>query len=104
MTLVELLAQFKAKVGELGVTEVARRIGSSTATVSMLYHDKYPAAPALMLRRFEEEFCGTMVKCPEMGIEITLKRCTAERSVPLNASSPRRIRMNRACRECEVRG
>lgn len=99
MTTTELLPLFRAKVDELGQANVARRIGKSTSTVCQLYHGTYPSDPAAVLRRFEEEFCGTTVDCPVMG-EITLKRCSEERATPFSASSPRRVRMSQACKEC----
>lgn len=99
MTTAELLPLFIAKVDELGQAEVGRRIGKSGSAICQLYHGTYRADPASVLRRFEEEFCNSTVTCPEMG-EITLKRCSDERNTPLSASSPRRIRMNQACKEC----
>jgi hypothetical protein len=99
MTTTELLPLFKAKVDEIGQAEVSRRIGKSSSAICQLYHGTYPADPAGLLRRFEEEFCGTTVVCPVMG-EITLKRCSDERTTPFSASSPRRIRMHQACKEC----
>jgi len=99
MTTAELLPLFKAKVDELGQAEVGRRIGKSSSAICQLYHDNYQADPASLLRRFEEEFCNSTVMCPAMG-KITLKRCSDERNTPLSASSPRRIRMHLACKEC----
>jgi len=104
MTIDELLRLFRARCEELSQAEVARRIDCSTSTVSMIYHGKYRAAPDEVLRRFEREFCATTIRCPEMRMEISLKRCAEERATPLNGSSPRRIRMHRACRECDKRG
>jgi len=99
MTTPELMTLFRAQCEEIGQSAVAKRIGKSPATVSQLYNGIYPSPPEPLLRRFEEEFCTTTIVCPEMG-EITLKRCSAERSTPLSASSARRIRMHNACKEC----
>lgn len=99
MTTSELLPLFKTKCDEIGQAAVVRRIGASPAAVSQLYNGKYPSPPEPLLRRFEEEFCQTTVTCPSMG-EIPLKRCSEERNTPFSASSPRRIRMHQACKEC----
>ncbi|MBK5274589.1 MAG: hypothetical protein JJE30_06010 [Desulfuromonadales bacterium] len=99
MTRQDLMKRFRDTVDELGQSEVARRIGKSSSAVNQVYHGTYQAEPSVLLRRFEEEFCGTTIKCPEMG-EISLKRCSDERGTPLSASSPRRIRMHKACKEC----
>jgi len=99
MTTAELLPLFKAKVDELGQVGVARRIGRSTSTVCQLYNGTYPSDPAGVLRKFEEEFCSTTINCPVMG-QITLKRCSEERATPFSASSPRRVKMSQACKEC----
>jgi len=99
----ELLPLFKAKCEEVGQARVARAIGKSPSAVNQLYHDTYRANdPSGLLRGFEEEFCGSTVQCPEMG-EIPVKRCSEERSTPFSASSPRRIRLHNACKECEVK-
>lgn len=99
MTPAELLPLFRAKCDKIGQAAVARSIGVSPGAVNQLYHDEYKANPAGLLRRFEEEFCGTTIECPEMG-EISLKRCREERMTPFSTSSPRRIRMFAACKEC----
>jgi hypothetical protein len=99
MTTEELLPKFKAKCEEIGQTAVARQIGKSITAVCQLYNGNYPSPPEPLLRRFEEEFCSTTLICPAMG-EISLKRCREERETPFSASSPRRIRMNQACKEC----
>ena len=102
MTTTDLLELFRDKVCELGQSKIARRIGKSPSAVNQIYHGTFLAEPTALLRRFEEVFCGTMVNCPEMG-KITLKRCRDERETPFSASSPRRIRMHNACKECEVK-
>lgn len=99
MTNAELLPLFKAKCAEIGQAKVAKLIGKSPAAINHLFHDTYNADPTWLLSRFEEEFCSSTVMCPEMG-EIPLKRCSEERSTPFSASSPRRIRMHQACKEC----
>jgi hypothetical protein len=99
MTSTELLPLFKAKCEEIGQSAVAKQIGKSGAAVSQLYNDVYPSPPEPLLRSFEEEFCNTTLLCPEMG-EISLKRCSNERNIPLSASSARRIRMHNACKAC----
>ncbi len=99
MTITDLLPLFRKKVEEIGQSRVARQIGMSPSTINQLYHDNYNADPAAILRRFEEEFCGTTINCPAMGV-ISLKRCSEERSTPLSASSSRRIRMHKACKMC----
>lgn len=102
MTTSELLPLFRAKCEKIGQAAVARMIGASPTAVSQLYNGKYPSPPEPLLRLFEEEFCDTTINCPEMGI-ISLKRCRDERGTPLSTSSPRRIRMHKACEICEAK-
>jgi len=102
MTRAEQMRLLREKCEELGQSEVARRINRSPSTISQLLHDKYKADPAAVLQDVEETFGTTLVACPEMG-EISLKRCLEERNTPFSAASPRRIKMHRACKACEVR-
>lgn len=102
MTTEELLPLFRAKCEEIGQAAVSKKIDRSTTAISQLYNGLYPSPPEPMLRRFEEEYCRTTMMCPEMG-EITLKRCSNERNTPFSGSSPRRIRMHNACKNCGVK-
>jgi hypothetical protein len=102
MTRTEQMELLRMRCGELGQSEVARRINKSPSAVNQILHGNYEADPGAVLLAVEETFGGTTIVCPVMG-EIPLKRCADERKTPLSASSPRRIRMHRACKECEAK-
>lgn len=102
MNRTEQMKLFRDKCDELGQSEVARRINKSPSAICQLYHDTYKADSSAILQAIDETFGTSTVACPVMG-EIPLKRCAEERKTPYSAASPRRIRMHKACKECEVR-
>lgn len=87
-------------VDQHGQSEVARRIGRSTAAINQVLHGNYKGNPERILERIAAEFGFETVDCPVMG-EIPLARCTEERGKPFRATNPQRRRLFVACRECE---
>lgn len=95
---------FRRMCDELGKAEVSRRTGYSPPTISQLYNDNYNADPAAILRKVEEVFASDKsVNCPMQG-PITPGKCAEYRNRPYAATNPQRVRMFRACRDCEKGG
>ncbi len=89
----------KKAVADYGQTVVARALGYSPSAVNQALHGKYRGSPDNLLKRVAEVYGSGMVTCPVMG-QITIRRCAAERRKPFAASSPQRVRLFLACRNC----
>jgi transcriptional regulator with XRE-family HTH domain len=87
---------------ELGQAEVGRRIGRSPSTINQVLHNKYNGNPDRILELIEGEFGESFISCPELG-EIPLATCIEERNKPLMASNSDRVRLWRACLNCDRR-
>ena len=83
--------------------EVARRIGYTNSTVSQIMSGIYKGSPDIVLQRVEEVFGSTTIDCPVLGV-ISLSKCADKRKLPFAATSPRRVELYCACRECQGRG
>ena len=95
------IAILQAAVDETGnKAEVARRLGVSRTSVSLLLSGKYPGDTANMYRRINtllapERTCP----CPYIGGEIKVTEC-AKISASMPTSSPAALRHWKACRDC----
>lgn len=92
----------KKAVAAHGQAAVARATGYSDSAVSQAMHGKYRGSLDNMLARVEEVYGDGTVQCPVMG-EISIQRCAAEKRKPFAATSPQRVRLYRACRQCTAR-
>jgi len=95
------MALLRAAVEEHGQSAVARALNYSTSAVNQALHGKYRGSLENLLQRVAEVYGTGMVQCPVMG-EISLKRCAAERKKPFAATSPQRVRLYHACRQCDA--
>ena len=90
-------------IEEKGQAATARALGVSASALSQIRKGTYGADMSRILQRVGEVFGSETVNCPVMGI-IPLRRCAAERREPCAATSPQRVRLWRACRECGEAG
>ena len=88
------------KVAETSQAKVAKAIGVSGATISLILSGNYPAAPDEILKRVVEVFGGISVDCPVLG-EIPSSQCAEERKKPFAATSHQRVALWKACQACE---
>jgi hypothetical protein len=96
------LALLKKAVVDHGQAAVARATGYSDSAVSQAMHGKYRGSLDNLLARVEEVYGSSTVLCPVMG-EISIQRCAAEKRKPFAATSPQRVRLFQACRDCSAR-
>lgn len=96
------MALLRKAVESHGQAAVARRIGYSPSAISQALKGSYGSSMDRLLMRVAEVFSDGTVACPVMG-EIPLRRCAEERRKPFGVSSPQRVRLWRACQECEAR-
>lgn len=94
------LAILHKAVAETSQAEVARRIQRSTAAVNQVIKGSYAGDPAAILERVAAEFGNETVQCPAMG-EVPLSVCLEARTRPFAAVNPMRVRLYKACRQCE---
>ncbi|MGB0732454.1 MAG: hypothetical protein ACPGPF_01775 [Pontibacterium sp.] len=77
---------------------VAKRLGISRSSVSLLLANKYPAANTHKMQAVVEAGLGGMT-CPVLG-EISASECQKQRETPFSSSNPTRIALYRACQRC----
>lgn len=79
-------------------TVVAKRMGVSRTSISLVLANKYPSPST---QGIEKRLAAMLngVSCPVMG-DITNEQCQIERQKPFIASNPTRIRLYRACSTC----
>lgn len=82
-----------------GQPKVAKMLGYSTATVSLVLNDKYSGDMEKFLTRVEEVFGDRIVDCPLLG-EILLGKCVEERRRPFSTANPTRVKLYRTCKLC----
>jgi len=99
MTTIDLLLR---AVDREGQAAVARATGYSASAISQAVRGSYGGRLERLLYRVAEVYGDGTVRCPVMG-EIPLRRCAEEQRKPAAASSPQRLRLSRACRECRHR-
>lgn len=77
---------------------VARRLGVSRSTVSLLLDNKYPSpSTAKMEARIMDVLGG--VRCPQLG-DITQAECQKHRKAKFVGSNPAKVALYRACQRC----
>jgi hypothetical protein len=89
-------------VKEHGQSTVARALGYSASAVNQVLHGKYRGRLGNVLQRVAEVYGKGRIDCPVMG-SIALSRCAAERAKPFAATSPQRVKLYKACRNCGAR-
>jgi hypothetical protein len=78
--------------------EVARRLGVSRTSVSLLLINNYPN-PSTAKMQAKVEGMLAAVSCPILG-EISGQECQKEREKPFSSGNQARIPLYRACRSC----
>lgn len=95
----ERMALLLRAVNEKGQAQVARELGYSASALNQVLKGSYKGELNNLLRRVAEVYGAETVNCPVMG-DISLGRCAEEKKKPFSASSPLRVRLFKACREC----
>lgn len=96
---IELL---ESAVAESSQAEVARRIGRSAAAINQVLKGTYAGNPEAILELIAAEYGGDTVDCPVMG-EVALAQCIESRNRPFAATNPMRVRLFKACHNCNRR-
>lgn len=97
----------RRQVDAKGASVVAREMGISPSTVSLVLSGKYGASTARIERLVMQIYGdGEGINCPELG-RITPLKCveTWERAgkIGSRAGNPRTIRLYKACLKCDLR-
>ncbi len=98
----QTMALLKGAVSDKGQAAVARELDYSPSAVSQALRGIYGGSLDNFMERVAETYGNGTIICPVMG-EIGLRRCAEERKKPFGATSPQRVKLWRACRECEAR-
>jgi hypothetical protein len=91
------LERLREAVAESSGNQVARRLGVSPATISLLVNEKYKGDMTAMEERVRGALIGETVDCPVLG-EIGRDACLTWQRAKFIASNPTRIKLYRACR------
>ena len=97
---IDALTLLKQKVNDLTQGEVAKRLGYSKATISLVVNEKYNGDLNSVLSKVKEVFGGLKVNCPVLG-EIDLAECAENKRQPFSATNPLRVRLFKACKSCK---
>ncbi|BDD85964.1 helix-turn-helix domain-containing protein [Desulfofustis limnaeus] len=101
------LAILEREIAAKGRGQVARELGVSPSTLSLVLSGKYPASTEKIENRVAEIYGEDgLVNCPMLG-EIEPARCADnwQRAQKIKAAgNPATIRLYRACRSCLKRG
>lgn len=100
MTKEDRLTLLLRTIEEKGQAATARALGVSASALSQIKTGSYGADMTHILMKVSEIFGTETVNCPVMGM-IPLRRCAAERRKPCAATSPQRVRLWQACRDCK---
>ena len=92
----------KSMVETVGLAEVAKKVGYSKSAVCHVMNGTYKGRAGQILDAVRAAYDQTPVACPILG-EITVARCSTERSRPFAATNPQRVRLARTCPSCEVK-
>lgn len=78
-------------------SEVAGRIGYSTAVVNQVLKGTYKGDMKRVERAVQGALMGATVNCPEIG-EIPRQRCVEHQRAPFRITNPTAVRIYKACR------
>jgi hypothetical protein len=97
----------RREVDSRGATQVARELGVSTTTISLVINNRYGASTDNIQKRIQLIYgAGGHINCQALG-EITPAQCveTWERAskVGLQCGNPATMRLHLACRKCDLR-
>lgn len=84
-----------------GQSSVARELGLSPSTISLVLAGKYPASLKGVQGRVEQRYGRDDVFCPFRGCLVALEACDNQRLKPFSSVSPYSVAWWRACRGCE---
>lgn len=90
-----------------GRSTVARELGVSASTISLVLADKYPASTDSIEARVMAIYGRDgLILCPELG-EVTPATCVGcwERAhkIGVRCGNPATIRLHKACMKCDLR-
>ncbi|MDW7643413.1 MAG: helix-turn-helix transcriptional regulator [Desulfuromonadales bacterium] len=101
MTQADRMTLLRQKVEEKSQAQVARELGYSGAAISQALSGKYQGDLTNLLNKVEEVYGASTVVCPVLG-EIVLGKCAEHRRRPFAATNPLRVRLYRACKNCDA--
>lgn len=85
------------------VREVARRVGMSAATISLVSRGQYAGDAAGVLERVNSTFASDFVRaCPHTGQTVTAQHCANARAASAPTHNPARMSAWVACQRCTV--
>jgi hypothetical protein len=96
------MSLLKKAVAESGQAAVARKLGYSPSAINQVLKGTYRGSLFNLLSRVDEVYSDQTVNCPVMGT-VPLSRCAHERKKRFGTSSPQRVRLWRACQDCDAR-
>lgn len=93
----EWVTVLRGEVGRTSQRQVAKRLGVSAASISLVLSGQYPASTEALEQRVRGELMSECVECPVLG-EIDRRWCLDWQQKPFAATNPMRVKVWRACR------
>lgn len=91
------LDALKAECAKSSQAKVAKELGYSAATISLVLKGKYAGDLKTVERKFKGCFLNASLICPVMG-EMSVDKCVCYRRMKFSAVNPQRIALYKACR------
>lgn len=82
--------------------KVAKELGVSRASISMLLSGKYEGKPDRMATRIVARYGDGYIRCPHLGAPLLVADCKSWRTRPQPMSSHAALKHWLACRDCPV--
>lgn len=96
------LEHLKKAVESSSKAQVALELGVSRTTISLVMNGKYPASTDKIESLVMDLY--SRVDCPHLGESIAITQCKRHSSENPPTSSPRAMRLWRACQSCPLKG
>lgn len=89
--------ELKAECAKTSQNAVAKQMGYSGATISLVLKGTYTGDLNAIERTFNGVFKNAVVDCPVMG-ELSTDKCTYYQRMKFSAVNPQRVALYKACR------
>lgn len=93
------ISELKAECAKTSQAKVAKEMGYSAATISLVLKGRYAGDLSAVEKAFRGAFKSETVTCPVLG-EIPAHRCISIQRQPFAATNHQRVLLFKACKTC----
>ena len=91
------ISELKAECAKTSQARVAKEMGYSAATISLVLKGRYAGDLSAVERTFNGCFKNALLICPVLG-ELSVDRCIRYQKQKFSAVNPQRVALYKACR------